>query len=124
MSSENLDFSLSTYNLKDFPFHKYEKNFTFIVNGKEYKTNRFIADLLSPIIRNSHFNDETLDTFTFYTKNNLSKSDDKNDYFRDFLNLCQFETVNIDSNRRKIYCDYFCHLGNSEEYIRLRSNYL
>lgn len=32
------------------PFQKYEKDFTFVVNGEEFKTNRFISDLLSPVL--------------------------------------------------------------------------
>ena len=34
----------------DMPLDRYEKNFSFIVNGQEIKTNRLIADFLSPII--------------------------------------------------------------------------
>lgn len=33
------------------PFDKYEKDFRFIINVKENKTSRFVADLLSPFVR-------------------------------------------------------------------------
>lgn len=46
MESKNTNFSLSFGNMKGIPFHKYEKNFTFIVNNKQYETSRFIADIL------------------------------------------------------------------------------
>ena len=59
----NIFVSLLNNNLKDIPFHKYEKNFTFIVNGKRYETNRVVADILSPIIRNYHYQDESIDQF-------------------------------------------------------------
>ncbi|KAK8893839.1 hypothetical protein M9Y10_022268 [Tritrichomonas musculus] len=122
MKGENLEFSLGIKNLNDLPFHKYEKNFSFIVNGKEYKTNRFIADMLSPIVRNLHYNDETLDAFSFNTKHSILDGKIEIDYFNDFLNLSQFQTVNMDKNRMKVYSEYFCHLGNLEEYFRLRSD--
>lgn len=39
-------------------FGKFEKNFTFIENGKEYQTNRVMVDIISPIIRQFHYTDE------------------------------------------------------------------
>lgn len=39
------------------PFQNYEKDFSFIVNGKEFKTTKFIADMLSPKISKYHLND-------------------------------------------------------------------
>ncbi|KAK8898307.1 hypothetical protein M9Y10_000590 [Tritrichomonas musculus] len=48
----------------------YKKDFLFIVNGKEYKTSRLVADLLSPIICKLHFSDPTASTFTITTQNN------------------------------------------------------
>ena len=46
------------------PLHNYEKSFTFIVNGQEFKTSRIIADLLSPTLSKIHLNDPTVDIFT------------------------------------------------------------
>lgn len=46
-----MNFSLSFDNVKEIPLDKYEKNFTFIVNDKKYETSRYVADLVSPIIR-------------------------------------------------------------------------
>ena len=50
--------------MKGIPFHKYEKNFTFIVNNKQYETSRFIADILSPIVRQYHYTDESINSIT------------------------------------------------------------
>ena len=41
---EIFNFTLSYDNVKATQFDKYEKNFTFFVDGKPYKTNRIIAD--------------------------------------------------------------------------------
>ena len=112
MENEDIDFSLSAESLNDIPFHKYENNFTFIVNGKQYRTSRVVADLLSPIIREYHYIDETINEFCINTS-------DKNDNFEDFINLSNFETVIIDKNRQKTYSEYFYQLGNINEYIRL-----
>ena len=68
-----MDFSLSPKNLKEVPFQKYAGIFTFIVNGKRYQTNRFVADILSPFIRKAHFADETIDEFYINTNNSLEK---------------------------------------------------
>ena len=61
---ENSEFALSFDNMKEMPFNKYEKNFTFIVDGQQYETSRCVADLLSPIIRKYHYTDETIDSIT------------------------------------------------------------
>ena len=66
------------------PIDTYEKDFTFIVNGIEFKTSRFIADLLSPVICKNHINDRTMDTFTINTH---TPGD-----FSLILNLINFDT--------------------------------
>ena len=47
---------------------KYPKDFTFIVNGKEFQTSRIISDLLSPKICKNHFND-IVKSIRFFRKN-------------------------------------------------------
>lgn len=51
------------------PFQSYIDDFLFIVNGKEYKTSRFIADILSPVISNNHSIDPTNNAFVINTNN-------------------------------------------------------
>ena len=114
--SKYIEFSLDTKNFKNIPLHKYTSDFTFLVNGKEYKTNRFIADILSPIIREYHFSDETINEFSF----NIDKSDEfNNDFFLDFLNLARFTNQKVDQIRKKYYSICFLKLGNIEEYLRI-----
>ena len=50
------------------PFQNYENDFSFNVNGKEFKTSRLISDILSPIICKIHSSDPTFDKFTIQTQ--------------------------------------------------------
>lgn len=69
------------------PFQMYDNDFTFIVNGNEFKTNKIISDLLSPKICNLHQIDPTFDTFVINTK--------YNGYFSFFLNLINFNQQEV-----------------------------
>lgn len=127
MESRNFIYSLSYKNVNEIPFDKYERNFTFIVNGKAYETSRIVADLLSPKVRRFHYIDDTISEISINTKIKDKKEDSKNsianDYFSDFLNLSQFKQNNIDLLHLKHYCEYFILLGNVDEYIHLQSAY-
>lgn len=103
-------------NLKDIPFQKYEKNFTFIVNGKRYETNRVVADILSPIIRNYHYQDESIDEFEI--KTNYKNQSNEPDYFQDFLNLVNYDKVEVDFLHSKYYIQYMQQLGCSLDCIK------
>lgn len=72
------------------PLQKYEPDFTFIINGEEFKTNRIISDLLSPIICQGHHTDPTMNTFTINTQ---SKG-----HFSYILDLINFQTLTIPQN--------------------------
>ena len=66
-------FSLGSISFRAISFQKYDKNFTFIVDGKRFETNRVVADILSPTIRNYHYQDESIDEFVINTiVNNVS----------------------------------------------------
>lgn len=117
--SINTEFSLSFDNIRSIPFDKYEKNFTFIVNGTKYETSRFIADILSPIIRKCHYSDETIDEFNINI-NTDGKIPKCNDFFLDFLKLTQFKKSNLDSFHQMRYSEYFLKLGNIDAYLQLR----
>lgn len=69
------------------PLQTYDKDFSFIVNGKEIKTSRLLSDLLSPIICKIHLNDPTIDTFTINTNQNGD--------FSHFLQLANFEPTTL-----------------------------
>lgn len=113
------DFSLKTKCVKKLPFDIYEKNFTFIVNGKKYQTNRVIADLISPLVCQMHYSDSSNDEFFINFVNN---NEDEKDYFEDFLSLCTFEETEINDVKRKYFIYYLYKLGNIDECIRLLQN--
>ena len=123
MSEGKVNYSLSTENVKTVPFSKYEKNFTFIVNGKRYETSRFIADILSPIVCNYHYEDEILDEFTINTTPKDQNQTGDDDSFQKFLQIINFNEIELGSIQRKKYGEYFLHLGNIEEYLRLCPEY-
>lgn len=115
------DFVLDVSSLKNIPFNKYKNDFTFVVNGKKYQTSRFLADILSPYIRQYHYTDETLTKFTL----KLDDYDDQNstDYFSEFLQLLNFEDSNkLDKKRLQYYSEFFYLLGNIDEFFRLQPN--
>ena len=66
---KNIDFSLNVECAKKLPYDLFKKNFTFIVDGQEYKTSRIIADLLSPKILKNHQTDTSIKVFTINTNN-------------------------------------------------------
>lgn len=103
----------------DFPFEKYKNDFTFILNGRQYKTSRIVADLLSPTIREMHLVDPTVDEFNINTETVEGENEGEN-YFTDFLKLCSFKPTIVDDERRKYYSEYFFALGNINEYFRMQ----
>lgn len=132
MQSSNFDFanifvSLLSNNLKDIPFHKYEKNFTFVVNGKRYETNRVVADILSPIIRNYHYQDESIDEFEINTnipnQTNFEKTGNEPDYFLDFLNLGNLDSTEIDLAHKEYYLQYLRQLGCRFDFININPTF-
>lgn len=119
------EFSLNPKNMYNFPFEKYAKDFTFILNGHRYQTSRIVADILSPTIRDMHLSDATIDEFIIETD---SIFDDKGEnegekYFHNFLNLCSFKPTVIDERSKIYYSQYFFLLGNVDEYSRLLPKY-
>ena len=125
-----MQYSLDIEEIKQIPFDKYERDFTFIVNGKEFQTNRILADLLSPIIRRSHLEDSTLNTFNIkFTDIDLDINREEfqecplETYFPDFLKLFNFSKIELDDKHQIYYSLYFYALGNIKEYFRLRSGY-
>ena len=103
MSERKVNYSLSTENIKTVPFTKYEKNFTFIVNGKRYETSRYVADILSPIVCNYHYEDETFDEFTINTTPKDPNQTGDDDSFQEFLQIINFNEIELGSIQRKKY---------------------
>ena len=95
---------LDTSSILTVPFQIYEPKFSFIVNGKEFKTSRLIADILSPVICRHHSNDPTLDTFTINTRNDGN--------FSHILNLINFQTTTFSEEEIPFLTEVVENLGN------------
>lgn len=115
MDNQNINFTLSLENFKSIPLHKFEKDFTFIVNGIKYQTSRIIAEILSPKIRNLHFTDDCINEYIINIEEKTYQ-----DYFNDFLNLTSFDNSTLDSLHQKYYSEFFLLLGNIDEYFRIQ----
>lgn len=70
--------SLPFINIKNLNLDLYEKDFTFVIDGYEAKTSKFIADLISPLISKIHRTDPTFESYVINT-NNKKITDD---YFK------------------------------------------
>lgn len=98
------------------PFHVYDTDFSFIVNGKEYKTNHLVSDILSPKICKMHNNDPTLDTFIINTK---SVGD-----FSTILKLIKGNQIDIPKSETNFIFEVFQILGyDSIDYIQSENNF-
>lgn len=111
---EEIEIGINLETIKDIPFDKYENDFTIIVNGEEYQTNRYVIDILSPRIRQYHFIDASMNRFYIYTTDKQDiKSQEK--YFKDILSLISFEKIKkIDDDEIKFMIRIFYAFGNTE----------
>lgn len=80
--------AFNTSSILNIPLHKYEEDFTFVVNGKYFKTSRVVADLLSSKVVQLHFSDPTLNEYSFQTNQNGD--------FQKILDFIIFHKVDFD----------------------------
>lgn len=66
--SEKTQIKLKKSSILKVPIEKYDNDFTFIVNGQEFKTSRLQAELLSTKICQNHLIDPTLNKIIINTK--------------------------------------------------------
>ena len=91
-------------NIKRVPFQTYDQDFTFIVNGEEFKTSRLVSDLLSPNICKMHLSDPTIDRFTI----NIQEKGD----FSHILQLVNFRSNKISDDEICFYTEVLDILKN------------
>lgn len=84
-------------------FDTYDKDFTFLVNGEEFKTSRFVSDLISPKISGIHSSDPTIDSFTLNTE---YRGD-----FSKILNLVRFDQFDIPDDEYEFFIEVIQILG-------------
>lgn len=87
------------------PLQIYENNYTFLVNGKEFKTNQLCADLISPKISHIHLTDPTNNKFII---NTCQKGN-----FLNVLNLLNFQSNEIDESELPFISEVIEILGNN-----------
>ena len=113
-ASQVKSYSLSVDTIKDIPFDQYDQDFTFIVNGKEYKTSRIVADFLSPTVRKLHSVDGTIAHFTITTKEQSGTFD-----FSSILSLMSFGARDLSPEEARAFFEVMMKLGNKKESVKL-----
>ena len=102
---------LQANSVKQVPLQNFEKDFTFMVNGVEFKTSRLQAELLSAKISEIHVVDPTIDRFTINTQ-----------YQGDFstiLNLIDFEIKTIPEKEIPFIIEIMSQLGSENYEIKI-----
>lgn len=91
-------------NITKLPFQSYQNDFSFIINGQEFKTNKIVSDILSQNICKTHLNDPTFDEIIINTTN---KGD-----FSLILNLLNFKKIQIPDKELPFILEVIDILGN------------
>lgn len=99
----NQSIQLSTSSILHIQLDKYEKDFLFIVNGQEFVTSTFIAELLSPKISSLRLFDSTLNSYRIKTNSNGN--------FQKFLDLHKFEPISFSSSESLFFTEIAMQLG-------------
>lgn len=86
------------------PLHTYAKDFTFIVNGEEFKTSRVISELISSKVCKIHQQDPTIDEYVINTQH---RGD-----FSEILQLSEFKEIQISEERLDFFIEVIEELGN------------
>ena len=110
----NITFKLQTDSIMQVPLRNYENNFTFIINGDQFETNKIIADLISPYISKIHASDPTLSEFTITTQEKGN--------FQIILDLFSFKEFPIKENEIKFISEIFEKLGTDNLSIKSNSS--
>lgn len=103
---------LQTSAILHVPLSKYDKNFTFIVNGESFHTSQLVADLLSQKVSNYHLVDPTINEISINTKNRGN--------FGQFLKLQNFEENHFSKEESKFICEIMKQLETTK--IELNEN--
>lgn len=108
-------FSLSINGYKNINFESLPNDFTFIVNGKSYHTNRIVSDFISPIISKIHISDPTFGEF-YIELENIGD-------FNDIINLGQLKEIQITNKNLEFVKESFKKLGNIDFYDNFEAYY-
>ena len=107
----NNTIQLLTESILQVPVEKYQKDFTFIVNNKEYQTTRLVADLISPNISKTHQIDPTFSQYTIKTE---SSGD-----FQHFLDILDFKKKSIDESDLSFFAEIIDRLETKKIALKI-----
>lgn len=99
------EIQISPKAILEVPLQLYENDYIFLVNGKEFKTNRLCADLISPKISHIHLTDPTNNKFII---NTFQKGN-----FLNVINLLNFQSNEIDESELPFISEVIEILGNN-----------
>ncbi|KAK8843238.1 hypothetical protein M9Y10_025092 [Tritrichomonas musculus] len=102
---------LQTESVFQIPLGNYPADFTFIVNGENYETNKLAADLISTKIATIHRSDPTLSEYSITTTSKGS--------FNTFLRLLTFEDQPISENEIAFISEVVEKLGTEKIQINI-----
>ena len=88
-------------------FDRFEKEFSFIMNGKIYKTNSFVPNILTPYV--SDVLEENMN-IPFYQINTKYNGD-----FNEVIKYGEMEPIIINQNERHFFVNVIKQLGNNNE---------
>ena len=106
---------ISIGNVKRIKFNKFEKDFSFIVNGKVYKTNSFVANILSPNISKKFQENMNLAYYVIDTK-------EIGDFNR-IIKYGEMKTINIKEEENQYFTTIMKQLGNINEALRFSKEF-
>ena len=104
-----VSYHLNPDNIKHISFDSFENDFIFIVNGKSYRTNRFVADLISPKISNLHKIDGSISSFEITTGVNGD--------FNKILEYAKMKEIELETDELRYFLTIMRLLENYEEYV-------
>ena len=94
-------------------FHLLPNDFTFVVNGEEHRTSKFVASILSPVLANLLSSNGSLDRFEINTSDTRGE-------FQKFVNLIFQRQQEISNEDKEFICEILEILGNPN--IRIEIN--
>lgn len=102
---------LQTDSILQVPLQSYNQDFTFIVNGERYQTNKVSADLLSTKISKMHQIDLTISEYSITTR---AQGD-----FQFVLGLLKFNQENIPETQYPFLSEIIDHLGTEKVTVNI-----
>ena len=111
----NVKTQIGMKNLQRIQFDKFEEDFSFIVNGKIYKTNSFVASILSPKVWRMFKENMKI---SYYQINTDCEGD-----FNQIIEYGKMKIVDISQKERKYFKNVMIELGNSDEFLRFSKKF-